>query len=115
SVETPTHDLRESDCGSARFFRRELMLPVSNNLPTSLFEFGGSLGVPTLVDPDLLDPPRPILLWRGEVLRTSVPEAAVNEDADPCSAEEEVCLRPQCGLWPNIGAKPEAELVRGRP
>ncbi len=66
------------------------MLPESKNNPVIFAQSFGNFFIPSNVPFDLLFPEGCVRLWCRTVIRTGVPEAAVNEDDDATASENKI-------------------------
>lgn len=71
-------------------FRRLLVLPDPTHTPSGLSQMFRRLPVPGLVLEDLGSPPVSVRSWPRTVLRTTVPEAAIDENRDLHCGERNV-------------------------
>ena len=68
----------------------KLMLPNSKNAPALAPESLSDNSISAKVSFELCRPEFPVFHRNGTVGGTSVPEAAIDEDSKPCSAEHEI-------------------------
>jgi hypothetical protein len=74
-----------------RCIYRTLVLPDPEDRPPECLEALVGVPVTTSVRLELLPPPTSVVLGPRPVLRAAVPEAAVDEDSEPCAWEHHVC------------------------
>jgi len=90
------------------------VLPDPDHLPTVLAENAVGLSVALPVASELLLPPLCIGLRPGAVLRTGVPEAAVDVDGNASGAEDDVGTRADAGHRRAIDSETQAAAVELR-
>jgi len=72
-----------------------LVLPGAQDSPSRLDKPTISVAIPGAIGLDLRPPPVRVCLGPGDVIRASVPEAAVDVDGDSPSREDDVCAAPE--------------------
>lgn len=78
------------------------MLPKGDHQPAALAQRDSVPRIPLLVRKDLLTPPFRIVLRRDEVLRTSVPEASIDEHDHLRGAKHQIRSHAQVWLWTSV-------------
>mgnify|MGYP001227613457 CR=1 FL=1 len=102
-------------CYLVRRGDRVLMLPDPDDLPTVVVENPVGFLVTFHVPLDLGLPEVGVGPRSDVMLRTAVPEASVDEDRDPCCAEDEVRCPAEILYRSGIDSEAEAEPVHKRP
>jgi hypothetical protein len=91
------------------------MFPEAEHRPSGVFKQLVSLPIPLHVPAELLGPEATVGARGGVVLRTTVPEAAVEEDGDPGASENEVGPAADVWDWGLIDAIAQPKGVNGGP
>lgn len=89
------------------------MLPDSDGDPASVTQHLISLGVTFTIAPDLFAPVSSVRSRLRVVVRTAVPEAAIQEDSDLQLAEDQVSGSADLGEWSDGDAVPHTSRVDG--
>lgn len=92
-----------------------LVLPDPDYGPSRCAELGLVEAITLDVSSDLRAPISGIGFWARSVLRTSVPEAAIDEDGNLLATEDDVGPAAQALQWSGVDSIPEATSMQLRP
>lgn len=107
--------LREGSGNPVCGVPRCLMLPDPDHGPSGCAELSLVETITFDVSSDLRAPISGIGSWTRSVLRTSVPEAAIDEDSNLLATEDDVGPAVQALQWSSIDSIPEATPMQLRP
>jgi hypothetical protein len=87
------------------------VLPDPNDVPATLGErqIGSVITIDVRIE--FLLPPRPIGLGHDEMLGAAMPEAAIDENGDSSSPEQDICGRAELGLGALVYPKAQSLTV----
>ena len=88
------------------------MLPHPDHRPTGFLEVAVGLAIPFDVESQFGCPPDAVSFGQGAVLRTPVPEAAVDEDDDPMPSELKVGAAARQPRERMVNAVPKASRMK---
>jgi len=91
------------------------MFPDSHHLPARIVETSIGVGVATLIREDLLSPPRCVGLRPCRMIRTAMPETAVDEHSDPRPPEDNIRAAPNSGDRRVIDPVPKSTAMEELP
>lgn len=90
------------------------MLPDAYHCPIVVLEDAGRFGVPLSVSRKLLTPKSCICFRTSAMLRTGMPETAVDIDGNSCRSKDDIGSRPHPGNRGTIDAESKSAAVKLR-